>query len=82
MDNTMLLIIGGIVILIVGLVVSKNFVGSFKGIKVKKTEGKDNVTIKNIKNNSDIDINTQKGQNTNIEDVNKSTIKINKDKKE
>ncbi len=78
----MLLIIGGIVILIVGIVVSKNFVGSFKGIKVKKTEGKDNVTIKNIKNNSDIDINTQKGQNTNIEDVNKSTIKINKDKKE
>jgi len=82
MDNTMLLIIGGIAILIVGIVVSKNFVGSFKGIKVKKSEGKDNLTIKNIKNNSDIDINTQKGQNANIEDVNKSTIKINKDKKE
>ncbi len=81
MDNVTIFIIGGILILIIGVIISKNFAGSFKGLKIKKTEGKDNVSISKIQNDSEIDVNTQKGQNLNIEEVNKSTIKINKDKK-
>ncbi|MCF8247696.1 MAG: hypothetical protein K9J37_21790 [Saprospiraceae bacterium] len=70
-------------VVIIGIFAFKNFKGniskdslSFDG---SKEGGKDNIVIKNVKNESNVDVNSISGQNMKIEEVDKSEIKVNKD---
>jgi hypothetical protein len=78
MDNYLWFAIAALVFLLVGVMISKNFSGSFNGMFFKKTEGKDNVSISKVKNGSEIDIDTKQGQNINVKDVEKSKLRLNK----
>ena len=48
-------------------------------MNANKEGNKDNVIIKKIKNKSDIDLATKLGQNIDIQDIDSSKVKVNKD---
>lgn len=75
------LIIGGVVILILGILMSKKFKGklSSKGIEVESgNEEKTSTRVKRVKNKSEIKIDSPENRDIDIEDIDGSKITINK----
>jgi len=75
------LIIGGIVVLIIGIIMSKKFKGklSSKGLEVETgNEEKTKTDIKRVKNKSELDIESPEYRDIIIEDIDDSKISIKK----
>ena len=62
--------LGALLVIIVAVIISKNTKAklSKRGFEIETKEGKDNVIIKDIKSESDVDVNTKQGQNLNIQE--------------
>lgn len=81
MENTYM-ILGGIAlfVILIAIIVGKNVSANLskKGFQINKKEGKDNISVSDIKNKSNIELNSQKNQNVIVNNVDNSSVKINK----
>ncbi|MFM8333181.1 MAG: hypothetical protein ACKN9T_15970 [Candidatus Methylumidiphilus sp.] len=79
MNDTQLWLIGGFILIMLGLLVSGKFSAIFTNNKLKITasqrENKDQTAIKNIKK-SNIDVESPKGRDITLEEIDGSKIKI------
>lgn len=80
MDNAQLWLIGGFIVMVLGLLISGKFSAIFTKGKLKiaasQRENKEQTSIKNIKNKSNIDVESPKGRDITIEEIDDSKIKI------
>lgn len=79
-SNHLIFGISILVVIVIGLIFSKNLKAIFsdKGLEIEKSEGKDNVQVTQIRNKSEVDLNTKENQNVNVKDIDDSKVRINK----
>ena len=79
-DNAQFWLIGGFIVIALGLLFSGKFSAIFtKGrlkVEASQRENKEQTSIKNIKNKSSVDVESPKGRDITIEEIDDSKVKI------
>lgn len=72
--------IGALVVITIGLIMSKKFRGKLTkdGLEVESTNNSTKTKVENVKNQSEIDLESPENRNIEIKDIDNSTIKIKK----
>jgi len=85
-DNALVLILGGLVIILLGLLLAKNFKAKLNGasLNLEKNEGKDNIEVSDVSGQgTTVETTTKDGQNQKIKKIKDgASVKINQPKKD
>jgi uncharacterized membrane protein YhiD involved in acid resistance len=80
MDENSYIILGiaAIIVIAIGILFSKNFRARLnrKGFEVDKTQTRDDVVVRKVRNKSKVRATTKSGQNLTINDIDNSNIDI------